>query len=42
MATLVYVVDTARRPLSSCHPGAVWRHDPFTIILKRAVPEAQP
>jgi hypothetical protein len=50
---LVLVVDTARRPLSPCHPAracwlltagkaAVWRRDPFTIILKRAVPEAQP
>jgi 5-methylcytosine-specific restriction endonuclease McrA len=50
---LVLVVDTEQRPLSPCHPArarrlltegkaAVWRHEPFTIILKRAVPEAQP
>jgi 5-methylcytosine-specific restriction endonuclease McrA len=50
---LVFVVDTAQRPLSPCHPArarrllsagkaAVWRRYPFTIILKRAVPEAQP
>jgi 5-methylcytosine-specific restriction endonuclease McrA len=50
---LVFVVDTAQRPLSPCHPArarrlltegkaAVWRRYPFTIILKRAVPDAQP
>jgi 5-methylcytosine-specific restriction endonuclease McrA len=49
----VFVVDTERRPLAPCHPArarrlltagkaAVWRRYPFTIILKRAVPEAQP
>jgi 5-methylcytosine-specific restriction endonuclease McrA len=53
MANLVLVVDTQQRPLSPCHPArarrllsagkaAVWRREPFTIILKRAVPEAQP
>jgi 5-methylcytosine-specific restriction endonuclease McrA len=53
MANLVFVVDTEQRPLSPCHPArarrlltagkaAVWRRYPFTIILKRAVPEAQP
>jgi 5-methylcytosine-specific restriction endonuclease McrA len=50
---LVFVVDTAQRPLSPCHPArarrlltagkaAVWRREPFTIILKRAVLDAQP
>src|SRR5258707_468356 len=49
----VFVVDTHKRPLDPVHPGtarwllttgqaAVWRREPFTIILKRAVPEAQP
>jgi hypothetical protein len=49
----VYVVDTAKRPLSPCHPArarrlltagqaAVFRRYPFTIILKHAVPAAQP
>ncbi|HEV8193753.1 MAG TPA: RNA-guided endonuclease IscB [Ktedonobacterales bacterium] len=49
----VFVVDTERRPLVPCHPArarrlltegkaAVWRRYPFTIILKRAVPEARP
>jgi hypothetical protein len=53
MANLVFVVDTEQRPLAPCHPArarrllsagkaAVWRHEPFTIILKRAVPDAQP
>jgi 5-methylcytosine-specific restriction endonuclease McrA len=47
------VVDGEHRPLNPIHPGearrlltrrkaAVWRRYPFTIILKRAVPEAQP
>jgi hypothetical protein len=50
---LVLVVDPAQRPLGPCHPArarrllsagkaAVWRCEPFTIILKRAVAEAQP
>jgi len=50
---LVFVVGTEQRPLSPCHPArarrllsagkaAVWRRYPFTIILKRAVPDAQP
>ena len=49
----VFVVDTEQRPLSPCHPArarrlltagkaAVWRRYPFTLILKRAVPNAQP
>jgi 5-methylcytosine-specific restriction endonuclease McrA len=50
---MVFVVDTEHRPLSPCHPArarrlltdgkaAVWRRYPFTIILKRIVPDAQP
>src|SRR5260370_5765584 len=49
----VFVVDTEYRPLTTLHPGearrllsagkaAVWRRYPFTLILKRAVPEAAP
>jgi len=49
----VFVVDTEHRPLDLVHPGAarrmlnrgqaaVWRRYPFTVILKRAVPEAAP
>jgi len=49
----VFVLDTEQRPLDPVHPGharrlltcgraAVWRRYPFTIILKRAVPEAAP
>src|SRR5262249_48949547 len=49
----VFVVDAAQRPLTPVHPGAarrlltrgeaaVWRHAPFTLILKRAVADAQP
>jgi 5-methylcytosine-specific restriction endonuclease McrA len=49
----VFVLDTERRPLDPVHPGAarrllsqreaaVWRRCPFTLILKRAVPEAAP
>ncbi len=49
----VFVVDTEHRPLDPVHPGAarrllsrgraaVWRRSPFTLILKRAVPDAQP
>jgi 5-methylcytosine-specific restriction endonuclease McrA len=48
----VAVLDTNRRPLAPCHPAmarkllsrgeaAVFRHRPFTIILKREVSEAQ-
>jgi 5-methylcytosine-specific restriction endonuclease McrA len=50
---MIFVLDTEKRPLAPCHPArarrllterkaAVWRHYPFTIILKRAVPQAQP
>jgi 5-methylcytosine-specific restriction endonuclease McrA len=52
-AIMVFVVDTEYRPLSPCHPArarrlltegraAVWRRYPFTIILRRAVPDAHP
>jgi hypothetical protein len=48
---LAFVVDTEKRPLAPCHPArarrlltegkaAVWRHHPFTIILKHAVLDA--
>ena len=47
------VLDTDKRPLSPCHPArarellrdgkaAVFRRFPFTIILKRSVPDAEP
>jgi 5-methylcytosine-specific restriction endonuclease McrA len=50
---MVFVVDTEHRPLSPCPPArarrllalgkaAVWRRHPFTIILRRSVPEAHP
>jgi 5-methylcytosine-specific restriction endonuclease McrA len=50
---LVFVLDTDKRPLSPCHPArarellrdgkaAVFRRFPFTSILKRSVPEAEP
>jgi 5-methylcytosine-specific restriction endonuclease McrA len=50
---LVFVLDTEKQPLSPCHPArarrllsagkaAVWRRYPFTLILKRAVLDAQP
>src|SRR5579863_620091 len=50
--SFVFVLDTEQRPLNPVHPGwarhlltagkaAVWRRYPFTIILKRAIPEAQ-
>jgi 5-methylcytosine-specific restriction endonuclease McrA len=53
IVVFVFVVDMEKRPLSPCHPArarrlltkgkaAVWRHYPFTLILKRAVPDAQP
>jgi 5-methylcytosine-specific restriction endonuclease McrA len=53
MPIMVFVVDAQQRPLSPCHPArarrllterkaAVWRHAPFTLILKRPVPEATP
>jgi 5-methylcytosine-specific restriction endonuclease McrA len=49
----VFVVDSERRPLAPVHPGrarrlltegkaAVLRRFPFTLVLKRAVPDAQP
>src|SRR5690242_20347762 len=49
----VFVVDTDHRPLDPVHPGAarrllgrgqaaVWRRYPFTLILKRAVPDVRP
>src|SRR5262249_8672107 len=49
----VFVVDAERRPLTPVHPGAarrllaagkaaVWRRYPFTLILTRAVADAQP
>jgi len=50
---MVFVVDAEMRPLDPCHPArarrllaqgkaAVWRRYPFTLVLKRAVPDAQP
>jgi 5-methylcytosine-specific restriction endonuclease McrA len=50
---MVFVVDVDKRPLAPCHAArarrlltkgraAVWRRYPFTIILKRAVAEANP
>ncbi len=50
---MVFVVDAEQRPLDPCHPArarrlldqgkaAVWRRYPFTLMLKRAVPDAQP
>ncbi len=50
---MVFVIDTDQRPLAPCHPArarrlldrgkaAVWRRYPFTLILKRAVPDARP
>jgi hypothetical protein len=50
---LVFVVDTGRRPLAPCRPAqaqrllradkaAVWRPYPFTIMLKRPIPDATP
>ena len=52
-SNFVFVLDTDKRPLSPCHPArarelmrdgkaAVFRRFPFTIILKRSVPTAQP
>jgi 5-methylcytosine-specific restriction endonuclease McrA len=49
----VFVVDAAQRPLAPCHPArarrllsagkaAVWRTYPFTLILKRTVPDVVP
>jgi hypothetical protein len=49
----VFVLDTYERPLTPCHPAqarrlltrgkaSVFRRYPFTIILKEAVPDAQP
>jgi 5-methylcytosine-specific restriction endonuclease McrA len=53
MASMVFVIDTEKRPLSACHrararrlltegKAAVWRRYPFTSILKRAVADANP
>jgi 5-methylcytosine-specific restriction endonuclease McrA len=50
---MVFVVDAEKHPLAPCHSArarrllragkaAVWRCEPFTIILKRAVPDATP
>jgi len=47
---LIFVLDTRKRPLAPCHPArarqllkkgeaSVYRRYPFTIILKREVPE---
>lgn len=52
-SNVVFVLDTDKRPLAPCHPArarellrrgkaAVWRHYPFTLILKRSVPDADP
>lgn len=52
-ANFVFVLETDKRPLSPCPPArarellrdgkaAVFRRYPFTIILKRAVPDADP
>jgi hypothetical protein len=46
---MIFVIDGEQRPLAPCHSArarrllsqgkaAVWRHFPFTIMLKRAVP----
>lgn len=51
--SLVFVVDTEYRPLDPVHPGqarrmlargeaAAWRRHPFTLIIKRAMPDATP
>jgi hypothetical protein len=50
MSNFVFVIDTNKRPLNPVHPGlarllltqrkaAVFRHFPFTIILKTASAE---
>ena len=50
--SLVFVLDTEKRPLDPVHPGrarhlltqsraAVWRRSPFTLILKQVIPDAQ-
>jgi 5-methylcytosine-specific restriction endonuclease McrA len=50
---MVFVIDIEQRPFAPCHSArarrlltsgkaAVWRRYPFTIILKRAEPDAQP
>src|SRR5262249_15102511 len=50
---MIFVVDSDRRPLTSCHPArarkllssgkaAVLRRYPFTIILKHSAPGASP
>lgn len=53
MSNLVFVLDTEKQPLLPVHPGkarrllnapkaAVFRRDPFTIILKKVVVTATP
>lgn len=53
MSNRVFVLDTNKQPLSPCHPArarellrkgkaAVYKRFPFTIILKREVPEVTP
>src|SRR5919199_1638712 len=53
MSNLVFVLDTEKQPLLPVHPGkarrllnapkaAVFRRDPFTIILKKVVVTAAP
>ncbi len=53
MSNMVFVLDSDQRSLDPVHPGqarrllkagkaAVYRKYPFTIILKRSVPEAEP
>jgi hypothetical protein len=48
----VFVLDTGRKPLTPCRPArarsmlksgqeAVFRRYPFTIILKRTLPDAE-
>ena len=52
-SNFVFVLDTNKQQLAPCHPArarellrkgkaAVFRRYPFTIILKRAVPDAEP
>lgn len=53
MQNRVFVLDAKKKPLSPCHPArarellkkgkaAVYRREPFTIILKEEKPEAEP
>lgn len=50
MSNIIFVLDTNKKPLTHCKPSmarklltagkaAVFRRDPFTIILKKAVTE---